>query len=172
MKKRKLKNKHIKIDLDSGLTLKMELFCRYYLFGGEYEGLVETKNKKGVVKEESGKIHFRLGNATLSYALAYGYDLSKSNEYLIAGVGASENLKKPKIKKRMRAMLEDEGFNDHVVDSRLLDIIKNGRSTDATPAIKEYNNLMKRIEATTTVVIVDQDKKGSLNKALEYLKKK
>ena len=155
IKKRKKKNKHIKIDLDSDLTLKMELFCNYYLFGGKL-----------------GSKKFILGNATMSYALAFGIEIKDKKRYQVAQVSASELLLKPIIKKRMRKILYENGFNNDVVDSRLFDIVKTASPKDSNVAIKTFNELQKRIETTTNVVIVDQDKKGSLNKALEYLNKK
>lgn len=158
--KSKKKKTSKKADTEVSLTLKMENFCYYYLFGGY------IKNSRG--KE----IYFKLGNATMSYCKAYQLDCDDENKYNIASVEGKSNLRKPSIRERMKQMLNDEGLNDEVVDARLLDIIKNSSAQHANVAIKEYNTLKKRIDNSANVVVINTDKKQVFNKALEYLKKK
>ncbi len=164
MKKKTSKGKKKKtskvIDIEINLTLKMENFCKYYLFGGY------ITNSKG------REVPFKLGNATMSYCKAYELNCENEKEYNIGKVEGSTNLTKPNIRARMRQILEEEGLNDEVVDARLLDIIKNSSAQHANVAIKEYNTLKKRIDSGASVVIINTDKKETFNKALEYLKNK
>lgn len=131
-------------------NLRQENFCKFYLFGFK-------KGKKTI---------FRMGNGTLSYMKAY--DL-KESQYNHASVNSHDLLRNTKIKKRMRELLEDNGFNDQVVDARLTEIIKDASPKDSNMAIKTYNELQKRIDTNNNFIIVDGKKKGELNKALDYL---
>jgi hypothetical protein len=135
-----------KVD-DATLNAKRELFCRYY-----------TQNTE------------LYGNAVLSYAEAYGYDLAsldrtriykrdeQGNEtlvvetpseydraYHVCGVESSKLLKKPEIQARMTAML-NELLKDEVVDSQLAKlIVQDVELPVKVRAIGEYNKLRGRI---------------------------
>ena len=106
-------------ELEEQLTLKQQLFSRYYLFGNE-----STKLERW--------------NWTRSYMLAYQKEEKDENE---CAVNWSKTLRIAKVKLYMRQLLEDEWFNDNFVDWVLLNKIKEWDMT----AIKEYNNLMQRI---------------------------
>ena len=106
--------------------------------------------------------------------MAFQLNPDDMSNYNTARTECVRILANPSIKKRMRDILEREGFNDNVVDSRLMDIIINGRNQDSNVAIKEYNNLQKRISSGLTPVLVplDDEKRLGMNKALEYLMSK
>jgi len=111
------------------LTAKQELFCRYYILG-------------------SSKHNLRLGNATQSYALAYYNKLVEQGdkEYYTCGKGSSDNLKKPKIKARIKEIKEEAGWNDDAMDSRLREIaFMSGEPSASVSAIREFNRVMGRI---------------------------
>lgn len=101
------------------LTLKQQLFCKYYLFWNE-----STKLERW--------------NWTRSYMLAYW---KEEKDYDVCWNEASVNLRKPWINAYMRELLEREWFNDNFVDWVLLNKIKEWDLN----AVKEYNNLMQRI---------------------------
>ena len=154
--KKKKKKNIVDIITKSRITLKMENFCRYYLFGGYY-------------KDE----YFGIGNGTRSYALAYDYDIDDKKELSTCQSAAGENLMKPDIRFRMRELLQEEGFNDEIVDARSIDIIKNGSDKDANKAIDSYNKLVGRVQTDTNIVIINPNKKEIFNSAaVKYLENK
>lgn len=123
------------------LTPKQELFCQYYV-----------KNKS------------TFGNGTISYAMAYGFDLDnadrtlklneggnpipKSSEYdkMANGcaVSASQLLRNFKIDARNITLL-NELLRDEVVDSELSMVIRQKRQLgDKMRAIQEYNKMRGR----------------------------
>lgn len=150
---------------NNGLTVKQELFCRFY-----------TQNTE------------LFGNATLSYAEAYGYDLENADKddeliefsdgkimtkrekndrefrgeilegktrtiepstysklYHTCGVSAHHTLKNPKIDKRIIVLL-NELMEDSQVDAEIAKVIKQNRDLGAKMrAIGEYNKLKQRI---------------------------
>ncbi|HDY68423.1 hypothetical protein LCGC14_3050130 [marine sediment metagenome] len=106
------------------LSLNEKLFVKYYLFGSK---------------------EFRLGNGTKAYAKAYNRDIKDKKVYNICSVNALTCLRNSKIKEYIATVLEESGFNDHIVDAKLLDILKNGDNKESLGAIKEYNNLRARI---------------------------
>ncbi len=128
------------------LTAKQEAFCRYYT-----------------------QVMATFGNATLSYAEAYGYDLdnARKDDYVvekdektgenrvvepstytkfenICASSGSRLLRNVKVDKRVRDLLV-EMMDDKVIDARLIEIIMNGKDQDAINAIKEFNKLRQRI---------------------------
>lgn len=108
---------------------RRDKFCRYYLFG--------SKEHK-----------FRFANAVRSYCAAFDKDHKNPKHYNMAGVEGHKLLKNPKIKERMGELLEEYGFRDEVVDSRLIQIIKFGDDDDAMKGIREYNSLKNRVNKT------------------------
>lgn len=93
------------------------------------------------------------GNATLSYAMAYQYDLPlredgtidiKSKEYAVCQAASSRMSGAPMIIKQVESILL-ERLNDKTVDSRLSSIIHAGKDTDSIQGIKIYNDLKGRI---------------------------
>lgn len=132
-------------------NIRHEAFCKYYLFG---------------YRDPKRKNSFRMGNGTLSYTKAFGFT---KGQYASASVLSHELLRNIKVKKRMREMIIDSGFNDEIVDQRLSEIITGGADKDSNVAIKTYNELTKRIDTNPQFIMVDVKKKDSLNKALEYL---
>jgi hypothetical protein len=117
---------------------RRELFCRYYAQG---EGT--------------------FGNATLSYAEAYEYELGDINlvdkngnpiihrdyegSYYTCAVNGSKLLKNAKVQERINVLL-NELLKDEIVDAQLAKVIKqDGDLTPKVAAIKEYNKLRGRI---------------------------
>lgn len=137
--------------MENDLTLQQERFCINYAQNMEL-----------------------FGNATLSYAEAYGYDLDnadktrsideKGNEikgtseydrmYNICASGGSQNIIKLNIQKRIRTLLNEMMQND-VIDARLIEIILKGNDADSLRALQEYNKLKQRI-----VTKIDHTSKG------------
>lgn len=105
------------------LSLKERLFCRYFIFGSNEE--------------------FGIGNGVKSYAKAYEKVLPQ--DYNTCGVESCVYLKKPKIKEYMADLLVEAGYMDETVDSRLRQIIFDGKDEHSVQAIKEYNKLKQRI---------------------------
>jgi hypothetical protein len=105
--------------LEDKLTLKQQLFCKYYIFWNEKPKLDRW-------------------NATRSYMLAYW---KEEKDYDSCQAEWSKSLWKLIIKEYQRQLLEEAGFNDNFVDWVLLKLIK---AWDMQ-AVKEYNNLMQRI---------------------------
>lgn len=156
MKKQKTKTKKVSQTKEQKekalLKLRQENFCSFYLFG---------------VRRQFG-----MGNATMSYARAYGLNIKKKEDYNTASSCASKLLKIAKIRDRMREILVETGFNDEIVDARLINIVTEGSNKDSNQAIKTYNELTKRIDKVAFLVPVDMEKKEELNKALEFLHNK
>jgi len=117
---------------------RRELFCRHYAQG---EGT--------------------FGNATLSYAAAYEYDLifvKKTdrwgtlydspvdlNVYQTCGSNGSRLLKDDKVQARITVLL-NELLKDEIVDAELAKVVKqDGELQPKVQAIKEYNKLRGRI---------------------------
>lgn len=93
------------------------------------------------------------GNATYSYAMAYGYDLPKrddgtinplSKEYKVCQAASSRMSGLPIIRNQIESILV-ERLNDKSVDARLSSIIHVGRDTDSIQGIKIYNDLKGRV---------------------------
>lgn len=127
------------------LTPKQEQFCRNYT-----------------------QIASLFGNATLSYAEAYGVDLDSLDDerpvlaentegepiewgksdrqiaYDTCASAGSRLLRNVKVDKRVRVLL-NEMLNDEVIDARLMEIILNGKDQDSIKAIMEANKLKQRI---------------------------
>ena len=134
--------------LQDTLTSKQEKFCRLY-----------TQNKA------------LFGNATLSYAEAYNYNLDELDKtdvkyeyyeenglkktkiieessftkaYNVCASNANRLLRNEKITPFLTKYL-NEVLTDEIVDSNLAEIIINGKDADRVSAIKEYNKLRQRI---------------------------
>lgn len=155
---KKVGKKTKKADIIADPADKMQSFVYYYLFGGEINGKT-----------------FRLGNATMSYAKAYGLDPEDKKQYNTCSVMGLYNLRNAKIKEMMRQVLDDNGLNDEVVDARLLDIIKNAQAKDSVSAIKEYNSLKKRIDNNINInnIVITQEVEEKVEDALSsFLKAK
>jgi hypothetical protein len=128
------------------LPLKRELFCRFF-----------TQNEK------------LFGNATHSYAEAYGYKLDtlstkgvysepdedgktekfEDSEYdkaiHVCAVEASRLLRNPEVQLRITALL-NEILKDNFVDSQLAKLIMQDAEPSAKiAAIREYNKVRQRI---------------------------
>jgi hypothetical protein len=132
---------------DEQLKAKRELFCRCYAQNTEL-----------------------FGNATLSYAEAFGYDLASLDRervykldedgketsevevpseydkaYHVCGVESSKLLKNPEIQGRITTLL-NELLKDEVVDSQLAKlIVQDVELPVKIRAISEYNKLRGRI---------------------------
>lgn len=137
-------------DTANTLTPKQELFCKYYTTSGH-----------------------TFGNATLSYALAYGYDFAladrqRATETVIVGdkqveqeiVGSSEydkmenycavgghrlSVRNDKVGERIRALMVEAFNDDAVMDKRLTEIALHGKDTDSIQAIKHRSDIKQRI---------------------------
>lgn len=123
------------------LTLQQEKFCRYYT--------------------QDSTLY---GNGTLSYAIAYGYDLSSADKtkeidekgkeiigtseydkmYHTCGANASRLLINDKIISRVNDLLNEQ-LNEKTIDARLSEIILHGDDGDSIRAIQEFNKLRQRI---------------------------
>lgn len=148
------------------LTLKQKRFCEIYTSEGD-----------------------TFGNATLSYALAYGFDLDSldktprineegkpkqslyDEEYHKCGVMAHNNLRKEKLREYINALLVSK-LNDTTVDAQLTKLLLNSRKDDVKlNSIKVYNDLkqriVKKIDITTAnrplVGLSDEELKNMLN---------
>lgn len=106
------------------LTLPQKSFVDYYLNGDD---------------------DFRMGNATRSYAKAFNYDITDDKKANTCASEGSKLIRYPNIKVYMRQHLEDNGWNDEAMDSRLRQIAYKGKDADAVNAIKEFNKLKQRI---------------------------
>lgn len=138
--------------MEEGLTLQQERFCINYAQNKEF-----------------------FGNATLSYAEAYGHDLENASKiriidekgkeiigsseydkmYNLCKSAGSQNIAKLNIQKRIRELL-NEMMKDDVIDARLIEIIMKGNDADSLRALQEYNILKQRI-----VTKVDHTFKGN-----------
>lgn len=123
------------------LTLKQEKFCKLYTMPGE-----------------------TFGNGTISYLLAYGYDLDTYSDkreidengkeipltsdrercYQVSASCASRLLRNEKIIKRNRQLLVAQ-LTDELADSKLTEHIIKARSDVSLNAVKHYNDLKGRI---------------------------
>lgn len=124
-----------------------ELFCRYY-----------TQNEE------------LFGNATLSYAEAYGYKLdelpkddavseggkttvpsSYDRAYAVCATNGGRLLRNAEVQARITTLL-NEVLRDDVVDSQLAKVIMQDDKYDAKVAgIREYNKLRQRIIVRTDI---------------------
>lgn len=153
----KLNNKELMQSIDTEnelaskkLTIKQELFCKYYTTMGE-----------------------TFGNATTSYAKAYGYDLESAdtvretetvkegNKDVIKEIFGTSELDKMThyvqtagsrllawydvINDRIQTLLLEQFNDDTIADKRLEQIILKGKDTDAIQAIKHRNELKSRL---------------------------
>ncbi|MGY3406115.1 hypothetical protein ACVWZV_002228 [Bradyrhizobium sp. GM5.1] len=133
--------KKVVVKTEDDLNIKRELFCQYYVNNSE-----------------------TFGNATHSYAEAFGYkldELSKEAEYdedgkktsdseydlacNVCAVEGNKLLRIPQIDKRITVLL-NELLKDDVVDGELAKLIRqNTDNTAKVAGIREYNKLRGRI---------------------------
>jgi len=99
------------------------------------------------------KDYITYGNATLSYAMAYSFDLPTrqdgtidpvSKEYRVCQASSSRLSGFPMIVGQVEKIMLAK-LNDNSVDSRLSSIIHVGKDTDSIQGIKIYNELKGRI---------------------------
>lgn len=152
MKAKKLDLKNDDPIVGSGLRLREEEFCKAFtspdreLFGNGVKSYLEV------------------------YGPQYRFNNKRNMSYDVGAVLASKLLKKVKIIQRINELLEEGGFNESNVDKQHLFLInQHGDLKVKLGAIKEFNTLKKRVDNASLVVVVDPTKKGSFNKALEYL---
>lgn len=128
----KVENK-IKLEVakQQRLNLQQTEYCYYYTLEG----------------------YVTYGNATLSYAVAYGYDLPtkddgsldiRSSEYTVCQAASSRMSGLPYIRNQIEKIML-ERLNDNSIDSRLSSIIHAGKDTDSIQGIKIYNDLKGRV---------------------------
>jgi hypothetical protein len=131
------------------LKARRELFCRYYTQSGD-----------------------NFGNATLSYADAFEYDLEElsrepvcdpdtgkkiedspyDKQYHVCSVMSSRLLRNDEIQKRIIVRL-NELLKDEIVDSELAKIISQDRDNPSkVAAIREFNELRGRIIDRTQLI--------------------
>lgn len=125
------REKSLEIAKEPKLTLQQAEYCYYYTL----------------------KDHITYGNATLSYAMAYNYDLPRredgsievrSKEYQVCQAASSRLSGNPMIVKQVEKILLDR-LNDNTIDARLSSIIHAGKDTDSLQGIKIYNDLKGRV---------------------------
>jgi len=88
-----------------------------------------------------------LGNGAHAYIVAYNLDDTERGAHKYAAMAACRLLKKPKICKRIRQLLELGGLSNERVDKELLFVITQDADLNAKIAgIREYNNLQARIQ--------------------------
>ena len=108
----------VKKELLGGLTAKQEIFCQAYV----------ASRCNGVA------------------AAREAFDI-KDNSMNTAGVMANEYLNKPKVKERVRMLLEMSGLNDEAVDSELKYLLTLNEDKNAKRgAIEIYNKMQGRYE--------------------------
>lgn len=87
-----------------------------------------------------------LGNGTLCYCKAYGYDPNDIKDYNNARHNASHLLSNNNVSQHINNLLEEGGLNDQHIDKRLLFLInQNEDKGTSLGAIREYNKLKQRI---------------------------
>lgn len=117
---------------EAGLTLKEELFCNLY-----------TSTDREM-----------FGNGTQSYIEAYEVDLTRKGAYDVARQMAYKLLTKVHIIDRVNSLLEEGGFNDVNVDKQHLFLInQHADLRTKLGAIKEYNELKKRVDKKLELVL-------------------
>lgn len=116
--------------MNDKLTPQQLLFCKYYTTKGD-----------------------TFGNNTLSYALAYEYDIPTkedgtfdvlSQEYKTCKSNGSRLYYNDDVRGQIRGNLLAM-LNNDTVDERMTDIIISGKDADSIQAIKIHNDLKQRI---------------------------
>ena len=111
------------------LNLKQKAFCELYTSKSEF-----------------------FANGTQSYIEAYNIDVSKPGAYASARTKAYQLLTNGDILKHIDSLLDLRGLNDQFVDKQLEFVItQNADLKVKVSAIKEYNNLKKRITSKLEV---------------------
>lgn len=167
--KKKPAKKAVKNPKEKQLSIQQELFCHFYTINDDLRG-----------------------NATHSYAEAYGYKLdempnddavyeeydektgegkgkilepsTRAKAINVCAAEASRLLRSPKIQDRKIEMLNSL-LRDDYVDSRLAKWIQDdSEPSTSIAAVREYNKLKQRI-----VEKVDLTSKGEIIKGIEYI---
>lgn len=117
------------------------------------------------------------GNATLSYAVAYGYDLptrqdgtidTSSNDYRVCQAASSRLSGSPEMIKTIEKILV-ERLNDTSVDARLSSIIHTGKDTDSIQGIKIYNDLKGRVIKNMNLNVIARPLESVSDEELEKI---
>jgi len=126
------------------LTPKQELFCKLYATNREY-----------------------FGNGSQSYFEAYDIDTSKPGAVSAARVSAHDNLRNPKILKRIKELLEVGTLNEANLDKELAFCVEQNaelgvkvRAIDLANKIKGRitEKIEAKVEANVTVSLDDRIK--------------
>lgn len=109
------------------------------------------------------------GNATKAYMKAFG-----TKKYDTAKVEAHVTLTKPNILKRIREIMEENGFNDVFVDLELKKMIFQDENLMAKlKAITEYNKIKRRYDESIHILNdthITYDCTGKTMKELELMR--
>jgi len=134
---------------------------------------METKNL--TIKQQQFCKHYieNKGNATKAYMKAFG-----TKNYNTAKVESSKILTKPNITRKIKEIMEENGFNDVFVDLELYKMIVQDKNPMAKlKAISEYNKITRRYDEATyisnnTAISFEQpiDLKGKSMKELELIR--
>lgn len=144
-------DKSIRKEYRTRITPQMELFCRLYTTKGD-----------------------TFNNGTLSYAIAYDFDLENkdttrevdengkeikgTSEYdrvrAVCQNGASRMLFRNYIQERVKELMIQAFDDNKVADTRLTEIMLSGKDTDAIQAIKHRNDLKQRVNRKLDISIV------------------
>lgn len=136
------------------LMPQQEMFCRLYTTPG-----------------------FTFKHNTFSYAEAYDYKLptredgevnTKSLEYHTCRANGARLLWTEGIRERIVEILL-ETFNEKTADSRLQEIILEGKDTDSIQAIKIFNDLKQRITKKVDVNVMTRPMEGLSDEELASL---
>ncbi len=120
---------------EEGLNLEQERFCQLY------------SGAEAIDRD-------LFGNGVQSYIEVYEPDRSKPNWYETCMSMASRLLTNVKVIKRINELLEEGGFNDVNVDKQHLFLInQHADLRTKMQAIKEYNNVKKRVDNRPVVNI-------------------
>ena len=117
------------------------------------------------------------GNATYSYAMAYGYDLPQRQDgtidpnskiYSVCQAASSRMSGLTGIRKQVEMILL-ERLNDNSIDARLSSIIQVGKDTDSLNGIKIYNDLKGRVVRSLNVNVTARPLESISDEELERM---
>lgn len=117
------------------------------------------------------------GNATYSYAMAYGYDLPTredgsinplSKEYKVCQAASSRMSGLDGIRNQIENILI-ERLNDKSIDARLSSIIHVGKDTDSLNGIKIYNDLKGRVKHNLDINVTARPLESISDEELERM---
>lgn len=158
--------------LESKLTMRQRMFCYYYAFGFEVEvegskfGFVNKLNEDDDEDDSADFIeqapkevrYIPIANATQSYAKAFSKDPKKQAN--TCGVEGSKLLRNPRVRRYLRLIIDESGFNDEMMDARLRQIVFEGDSRSSIMAIKQFNELRRRISPQEQPIVIDLSKRA------------